>query len=520
MTLKKRSILGRELQWEEVDQNWSDIEQNLAQKANTAHTHSISNISGLQNALDLKIGLLQKGAANGVATLDATGKIPLSQLPDMPTSSSPSENTITLPHSTLTSADIGKLVIFKDGNCLLPVFESEVLEEKKVVSTSFYKNTYDNFVVPYLLFQLTGLPSDGDNFQIPVKGESGGMLHEYFTYKNSPSNPRDIEIGADVESTINNTVSVISTYLIAPSINIAGVTNSNFSITYNALFEHGAYFDFNYNIFSGVYSYGTAINISKNNGGTLSERFMDALKGFLLLRFIKIDNQRISDRITPNVSELFEWFCQSPHFSQTVYRYGYNSDMLLLLPIDFSEFKNGLKERLELLPDIDAAQWIDEELHITIHNENMPVTIDSSGDNYNIFNNAFSSFTTISDWVPPVPRHCQYPIVGLIKSVTATHGEISTDSLLEFTLTGTDELDYDALFGLGKYCVLNPDAPGYVMPLTNIEIRSIQGLLSVSGSGYVQSLDREVETDEAFLGYLSRDTYMLSILYMIISGGD
>lgn len=184
------------------------------------------------------------------------------------------------------------------------------------------------------------------------------------------------------------------------------------------------------------------------------------------------------------------------------------------------EFKNGLKERLENLSSIDVVQWIGEDLHVTIHNEDRAVNIDSSNDGYNIFNNAFSDFITISDWVPHVPRHCQYPIVGPVKSVSSTHCEISTDSLQEFTLTGTDELDYDAFLGLGKYCVLNPDAPGYVTPLTNIEIRSFQGLVGISRCGYVQSLDREVESDEVFLGYLSRDTYVLSILYMLISSGD
>lgn len=518
MTLKKRSILGRELLWEEVDQNWSDIEQNFTQKANTVHTHNISSISGLQNALDLKIGLLQKGAVNGVATLDGAGKIPLSQLPELP-ATSPSENIITLPHSTLTSADIGKLTIWKDGNCQLPVFEPEILEEKKVVSTSFHKNTYDNFVIPHLSFQLTGLPADGDNFQIPVKGVFAGMQHEYFTYKNSPVNSREIEIGADVESTIANTVSAISSYLTAPSISIEGVSHSNFSIIYNALFEYGTNFDFTGNIFSGVYANGSNISISKN-GETLSARIKDPLKGFMMICVMKIDYQWITNEISYNRSDIMEWFCQSPHFSQTVYRYGADSDTLLRLPIDFTEFKNGMKERLEMLSSIDAAEWIDEELQITIHNENMPVAIDSSNDGYNIFNNAFSDFTTISDWVPPIPRHCQYPIVGTLKSVSSTHCEISTDSLQEFTLTGTDELDYDAFFGLGKYCVLNPDAPGYVTPLTNIEIQSFQGLVGISRCGYIQSLDREVESHEVFLGYLSRDTYMLSILYLLVSSED
>lgn len=42
----------------------------------------ISQVSGLQDALDNKISTSQKGVANGVATLDANIKIPIAQLPD------------------------------------------------------------------------------------------------------------------------------------------------------------------------------------------------------------------------------------------------------------------------------------------------------------------------------------------------------------------------------------------------------------------------------------------------------
>ena len=44
-------------------------------------THTISQVSGLQTALDGKIATSQKGIANGVATLDANGLVPSPQLP-------------------------------------------------------------------------------------------------------------------------------------------------------------------------------------------------------------------------------------------------------------------------------------------------------------------------------------------------------------------------------------------------------------------------------------------------------
>ena len=47
----------------------------------SAHTHPISNITNLQSELDSKIPSSEKGAANGVATLDSNGLVPSTQLP-------------------------------------------------------------------------------------------------------------------------------------------------------------------------------------------------------------------------------------------------------------------------------------------------------------------------------------------------------------------------------------------------------------------------------------------------------
>ena len=50
--------------------------------ADNSHNHIITNVTGLQAALDAKVDDSEKGSANGVATLDANGKITLTQIPD------------------------------------------------------------------------------------------------------------------------------------------------------------------------------------------------------------------------------------------------------------------------------------------------------------------------------------------------------------------------------------------------------------------------------------------------------
>lgn len=60
----------------------NDTDANLKNRANHTGTQTISTIDGLQSALDGKQSLSAKGQANGYASLDSTGKIPMTQMPD------------------------------------------------------------------------------------------------------------------------------------------------------------------------------------------------------------------------------------------------------------------------------------------------------------------------------------------------------------------------------------------------------------------------------------------------------
>lgn len=61
----------------------SNLQSSLDGKAATSHSHAISDVTSLQSSLDGKIAASEKGANNGVATLDAGGKLPTSQLPNL-----------------------------------------------------------------------------------------------------------------------------------------------------------------------------------------------------------------------------------------------------------------------------------------------------------------------------------------------------------------------------------------------------------------------------------------------------
>lgn len=79
-------------------------------RANHTGTQPINTIEGLEAALDSKISTSEKGASNGVATLDINSKIPLSQVPDALIGSvnyqgnwNPATNTPTLPATPASS---------------------------------------------------------------------------------------------------------------------------------------------------------------------------------------------------------------------------------------------------------------------------------------------------------------------------------------------------------------------------------------------------------------------------------
>jgi len=61
--------------------DWTTIPNRPATFPPSAHQHPISDVTGLQGALDAKEATANKGVANGYASLDATAKVPAAQLP-------------------------------------------------------------------------------------------------------------------------------------------------------------------------------------------------------------------------------------------------------------------------------------------------------------------------------------------------------------------------------------------------------------------------------------------------------
>lgn len=61
-------------------ENKNQMDTKLATKSQIGHDHASNEITDFNPAVDARIAL-QKGAANGIATLDVSGKIPTTQIP-------------------------------------------------------------------------------------------------------------------------------------------------------------------------------------------------------------------------------------------------------------------------------------------------------------------------------------------------------------------------------------------------------------------------------------------------------
>lgn len=61
--------------------DWNNVQNKPEVFTPDDHTHAQADVTGLSDALSAKVASSEKGAANGVATLDANGMIPTSQIP-------------------------------------------------------------------------------------------------------------------------------------------------------------------------------------------------------------------------------------------------------------------------------------------------------------------------------------------------------------------------------------------------------------------------------------------------------
>lgn len=82
MAVVLRSIKGSELTHNELDNNFSELEERINGKSNISHIHTIEDVSGLQDELDGKIDEGNVNVADGLLRLNSSAKIPCEFMDD------------------------------------------------------------------------------------------------------------------------------------------------------------------------------------------------------------------------------------------------------------------------------------------------------------------------------------------------------------------------------------------------------------------------------------------------------
>lgn len=138
-------------------------------RANHTGSQAISTVIGLQTALDEKIPLAQKGAANGVATLGSDGKVPASQLP-----------TLRLVE-VYTVADETAMLALSDAQPGDMAIRTDFLPDKMFVLTELPASTLNNW--RDITAQVTVVSVNGQTGVVVLDTDdvSEGSINRYFT---------------------------------------------------------------------------------------------------------------------------------------------------------------------------------------------------------------------------------------------------------------------------------------------------------------------------------------------------
>lgn len=495
MILRKRTIADRELEWEEVDQNWADIEQGLSQKAGNNHLHNLSTVTDLNTSLDSKISQIQKGTFNGVATLGFDGKVPASQLPEASVVS-PATG-ISLPHNSLTQEDIGKVIIRKDKLCQLPVFEPAV--ENATIRIPYDFSGFQPYTPARLTITFSGTVTDGTTLSIP-------LFHRHYrypqycnyTFRDVPSGTFDVPIEANAVLQKQSFLTVLNDTLPFSELDGYSISEESDKVIITARLFVGD----NANLFPFSVS-GSGIDASWNMTEYVTG-LQDSWIGFVALSSIRLDNDDSIFQLG-ETEDLFENIYTREEYSLELFM-TLDQTFPIKLPASGSEILNLIINVLNESEYVEECAEDDGHIRIVFTPDivNVEKRITDSGTN-NLYNRFFGEWI----YVPKLPTHCKYPIVGILKEVTATECKIEMKPITQLRLTGSENIDSSNFFGLGQYCVLNPQDPGSLMSLMNIvngSPLSEDGVFTILASGYVKSLEKEVESGELFYGLLNNNT--------------
>jgi hypothetical protein len=419
------------------------------------------------------------------------------------------------PHETLTIADIGKLVIWKDGKAQLPVFEEAQDGQNEIVS--FTLSGIDLHLPNYPVifeYEMTTQPTPEDTFTFNAALTNEGVATpETLTFVVSASASNDVEIGATIADTVANLVAKI----VAVSETHVSATNtgSGFTIQYGCLgLSYDLSTDGEITLFDDIGSivFRSCISLlARNDIG----RVNGYLVGFFILKGMK-DAGLIEGYL--NDLELFNWyFSDFSIYTESNNPFGTQSGSRPRAE-GISEHKAGLVQKLKLVENIITAYFEGNILYIEHTFDEFKFIAPEDEDLF--VSGAWSAFSVEQEASSYIPSYCRYPILGLIKSVGISQVEIHTEPICEFTSVHDGIVSWETLMDLNRIFILNPDAPGYLMSVIVIGdsgLFTLPNLTTLVSPGYVAALDNNIESLSIFRGVFSVDLFTIQIFFLLSS---
>ena len=143
--------------------------------ADDSHNHVIANVDGLQAALDAKLDDSQKGAANGLAELDGSGKVPSAQLPSYVDDVLEYANSGSFPGT----GETGKIYIALDTNDVYRWTGSAYVKVSDAVSTADEANTLATARTISLAGDVTGSTSFDGSANVSITATVADDSHNH-----------------------------------------------------------------------------------------------------------------------------------------------------------------------------------------------------------------------------------------------------------------------------------------------------------------------------------------------------
>lgn len=409
--------------------------------------------------------------------------------------------------ASLTNADVGKILVLKDGKASLPEFVTGSSTPGNV--SIDYSGSFVPFSRPKLIIEFTQNLVNFDNVEVTLRSETNAVLNVMFIAVESDDNATEFLIGANASETGVNFKEKLEAWMLANGAHqcysvFYGDNTSIVIIEANVL-----ELSRQSNFWEDTSASNAYISISRQ-GDNLADRANDALIAALLISAIRYDVDGIP--ITP-INMASAIFALSENGTGTDEVFADTSPYgTYALPASKLEVLSSIQSALPIIfTGISNASVADNTIEFDTHYSisNFELLFDST-EEQSYFDTKFSSLE-IEEGSGPGAIYCPYPIIGLLRGF-ATDGKalLCQDLICKLPLSGDSSIEMNGiapLISVGRICCLDPEHPGRMKVASIEDVAFLQSI----APGYAFALEAASPNQE-FWARLVIDVATLTII--------